>query len=61
MTMFVVRHRREKSLLWQRGAGWVKSDPTVFNANDTHKYPLPPFGEWAEIPVLTLEHVPDAS
>ena len=45
--------------MWRSGEAWVFSDPSIFPEAMTERLPLPPGGEWVEIP-SALVGVPDA-
>lgn len=48
--MCVIKHKEQPGTYWQTRTGWVDAkDATQFTMNDTHKYPLPPNGEWIRL------------
>lgn len=47
--MYYIRHRVTKSV-WQTSIGWVEKEPSFFPEHMTEKLPLPPGGEWVELP-----------
>lgn len=54
--MYVVRNRVDKTKFWKSGLGWAKrEEANHFTEHDTERLPLPPAGEWVEVPPLMIK------
>lgn len=49
--MYIIQNRRDRQEFWRKGGGWgSRQHASQFSEMETERLPLPPGGEWVEIP-----------